>query len=293
MAATYPPYGVAAMGTLMTLSYVLVVSLPELTFGALFVGVVMAIYTCLCVMVSANSWAAYDRQVLLIRSQKLLAATDELTGSPNRRAFLDRLSPAIVEVAAGRGAAVCLVDLDGFKDVNDREGHLAGDGVLKEVATALAAAVRETDTVAPAGRDEFAVLARTAPGLSGEQLAERLRAAVAAVGRPGSHRERRCRHAVGPRRRRGRPPPCGRGHVPRQDVRRRPRGRVRRPARRQLLNSSGRAWRPAGALPAHYAPLPRRSDDYAGRKGDERRVSEFAADAADGRNRWTTRHTTW
>ena len=170
------------MGWFMTASHVFIVSMPDLTSPALFVAVVMAIYTCLCVMVSANSWAAYERQVLLIRSQKLLAATDELTGSPNRRAFLDRLSPAIAEVAAGRGAAVCLVDLDGFKEVNDREGHLAGDGVLKEVATALAAAVRENDTVARLGGDEFAVLARTAPEHSGELLAERLRAAVAAVG---------------------------------------------------------------------------------------------------------------
>ena len=85
-------------------------------------------------------------------------------------------------MATGRGAAVCLVDLDGFKEVNDREGHLVGDGVLEDVAVALAAAVRETDTVARLGGDEFAVLARTAPDLPGELLAERLRAAVAVVG---------------------------------------------------------------------------------------------------------------
>ena len=181
-AAAYPPYGVAVMGTLMTASHVLIVSLPDLTSPALFVAVVMAIYTALCVMTSANTWAAYDRQVLLIRAQKLLAATDELTGAPNRRAFLDRLVPAIAAVTAGRGAAVCLVDLDGFKQLNDRDGHLAGDTVLKDVAGALAAAVRETDTVARLGGDEFAVLARTAPELSGETLAERLRAAVAGVG---------------------------------------------------------------------------------------------------------------
>jgi diguanylate cyclase (GGDEF)-like protein len=182
MAAAYPPYGVALIGSLMTVSYVVVVSVPDLPFEALFVAVVMAIYTSLCVMVSANSWAAYERQLLLIRAQKLLAATDELTGSPNRRAFLDRLGPAISSVAAGEGAVVCLVDLEGFKEVNDREGHLAGDAVLKDVALALAAAVRETDTVARLGGDEFAVLARTEPALSGAVLAERLRAAVAAVG---------------------------------------------------------------------------------------------------------------
>jgi diguanylate cyclase (GGDEF)-like protein len=181
-AAAYPPYGVALMGFLMTASQVLIVSMPDPTAPSLFTALVMAIYTAMCVMVSVNSWAAYDRQVQLIRAQKLLAATDELTGSPNRRAFIDRLAPAITEAASGRAAAVCLVDLDGFKEVNDRDGHLAGDGVLKEVATALAAAVRETDTVARLGGDEFAVLARTAPDLSGDVLAERLRAAVAVVG---------------------------------------------------------------------------------------------------------------
>jgi diguanylate cyclase (GGDEF)-like protein len=181
-AAAYPPYGVAAMGSFMTASHVLIVSLADLTSPAVFVAVVMAIYTALCVMTSTNSWAAYDRQVLLIRTQKLLAATDELTGSPNRRAFLDRLGAAIADVARARPAAVCLVDLDGFKQVNDRDGHLAGDGVLKDVALALAGAVRETDTVARLGGDEFAVLARTSPDLSGEVLAERLRAAVAVVG---------------------------------------------------------------------------------------------------------------
>ena len=181
-AAAYPPYGVALMGSLMTASHVLIVSLADLTSPALFVAVVMAVYTALCVMTSANSWAAYDRQMVLIRAQKLLAATDELTGAPNRRAFLDRLVPAIAAVSSGYGAAVCLVDLDGFKQLNDRDGHLAGDTVLKDVAGALAAAVRETDTVARLGGDEFAVLARTAPELSGERLAERLRAAVAGVG---------------------------------------------------------------------------------------------------------------
>jgi diguanylate cyclase (GGDEF)-like protein len=182
MSATYPPYGVAVMGSFMTASYVLVVSALDLTASGLFFATIMAIYTALCVMVSTNSWAAYDRQVLLIRAQRLLAATDELTGSPNRRAFLDRLLSAIATTEPGRPSVVCLVDLDGFKGVNDRSGHLAGDVVLKQVAAALAAAVRETDTVARLGGDEFAVLARTGPDLPGDALAERLRAAVATVG---------------------------------------------------------------------------------------------------------------
>ena len=71
---------------------------------------------------------------------------------------------------------VCLVDLDGFKAVNDAGGHAAGDAMLKAVATALGGAVRETDTVARLGGDEFAVLADVSVSFSGEMLAERLRA---------------------------------------------------------------------------------------------------------------------
>jgi diguanylate cyclase (GGDEF)-like protein len=112
----------------------------------------------------------------------MLAATDELTGAPNRRAFLDRLGAAIEDTASGRHCVVCLVDLDGFKAVNDRDGHQAGDAVLKLVTTALAGAVRETDTVARLGGDEFAVLADVSPEDPGNTLAERLRSVVAAVG---------------------------------------------------------------------------------------------------------------
>jgi diguanylate cyclase (GGDEF)-like protein len=77
---------------------------------------------------------------------------------------------------------ICLVDLDGFKAVNDAGGHAAGDALLTAVGSALGAAVRETDTVARLGGDEFAVLADVSVSFSGEMLAERLRAAVAAAG---------------------------------------------------------------------------------------------------------------
>jgi diguanylate cyclase (GGDEF)-like protein len=183
-AVAYSPYGVVLMGSFMAGGYVVFVELPGPTISGLFFSVVMVAVTMICAMASANTWAAHDRQLELIRTQELLASTDSLTGIPNRRAFLDRVGSAIEAAARGRSTVVCLVDLDGFKAVNDRGGHAAGDDLLLAMGAALGAAVRETDTVARLGGDEFAVLADVSVSFSGEMLAERLRAAAAAVGRP-------------------------------------------------------------------------------------------------------------
>ena len=185
MAVAYSPYGVVAMGSVMTLSYLVFVELPGgLSTSGLFFLAIMGAFTMVCAMASSNSWAAYDRQLLLIRTQETLAATDPLTGIPNRRAFIDRVTAAVHDAAWGHRSVVCLVDLDGFKAVNDAGGHAAGDAMLKAVGVALGGAVRETDTVARLGGDEFAVLADASVSSSGEMLAERLRAAVAQVGGP-------------------------------------------------------------------------------------------------------------
>jgi diguanylate cyclase (GGDEF)-like protein len=182
LAAAYSPYGVVVMGGLMTAAYLFLVELPGLTTSGLFFLAIMGAFTMVCAMASANSWASYDRQVLLIRTQETLASTDPLTGIPNRRAYLERVADAVDAAAWGHQTVVCLVDLDGFKAVNDAGGHAAGDAMLKAVGSALGAAVRETDTVARLGGDEFAVLADISVTFSGEMLAERLRDAVARTG---------------------------------------------------------------------------------------------------------------
>jgi diguanylate cyclase (GGDEF)-like protein/PAS domain S-box-containing protein len=88
-----------------------------------------------------------------------IAQHDPLTGLPNRLLLGDRLQQAIAQSRReGTRVAVCYLDLDGFKDINDRLGHEAGDQVLVDVAARLSTAVRGGDTVARLGGDEFVVL---------------------------------------------------------------------------------------------------------------------------------------
>jgi len=88
-----------------------------------------------------------------------LAFTDPVTGLPNRALLLDRLRQLLAESRRiERRFAILAIDLDGFKEVNDRFGHDAGDVVLQTVGRRLAESVREADTVARVGGDELTVL---------------------------------------------------------------------------------------------------------------------------------------
>ncbi len=88
-----------------------------------------------------------------------LAHYDNLSKLPNRLAFHDRLRQAISRAKRSQNeVAVMFLDLDGFKEVNDTLGHNAGDQVICEVAIRLSAAMRETDTIARFGGDEFTIL---------------------------------------------------------------------------------------------------------------------------------------
>ncbi len=88
-----------------------------------------------------------------------LAFFDPLTGLPNRRLMIDRLEVALKDsYRNGQFGALLFLDLDRFKQVNDTLGHHAGDQLLQEVAQRLEGVLRDTDTVARLGSDEFAVL---------------------------------------------------------------------------------------------------------------------------------------
>lgn len=101
---------------------------------------------------------------------------DLLTGLPNRRHWDEAATAELARhVRTRRPAAVLLIDLDNFKAVNDRFGHASGDDVLRSVAAVLRATLREIDTPARHGGDEFTVLLAEADARGARDVAERIR----------------------------------------------------------------------------------------------------------------------
>jgi diguanylate cyclase (GGDEF)-like protein len=137
----------------------------------------LALLTTLCLI--GLCWAAIvrlgRRAARLAAASEQLALLDTLTGVANRLAFERALQPELAR--PDPDCAVFLMDLDGFKAINDTWGHETGDAVLTAVAARLQSGVRDTDLVARIGGDEFAVLAR--PAHQVDVLAQRLQEAVA------------------------------------------------------------------------------------------------------------------
>ena len=126
------------------------------------------------------------RQEARRRTQELVqvrhfAYHDELTGLPNRSLLLDRLHQAIVQATRqNKQVGLLLLDLDGFKGINDRLGHAAGDKLLQQVAERLLTCIRGADTACRYGGDEFVILL---PDIDGEkssaEVAQKIRAHLA------------------------------------------------------------------------------------------------------------------
>jgi diguanylate cyclase (GGDEF)-like protein len=127
-------------------------------------------------------------------TNRTLAMQDALTGLPNRRGLEEALAAALGRPPLGAGGhAFYLLDLNGFKQVNDGHGHAAGDALLRVVAERFRAAARKEDLVARLGGDEFAVLAcnvgnRDQAALLGQRFVSALDERIASGGRS---------HAVG------------------------------------------------------------------------------------------------
>jgi diguanylate cyclase (GGDEF)-like protein len=159
----------------------IVVATASVPGGALLAGlstgtIALMLAALLLLLFAAGALRASQRRL------RHAAITDDLTGLPNRVLFHDRVERGIL---AGRRdgllAAVLLIDLDRFKEVNDTLGHRNGDLLLREVAARLLDAVRDGDTVARLGGDEFAVLLPRIPDAdTAAAAASRIRASLAA-----------------------------------------------------------------------------------------------------------------
>ncbi len=117
------------------------------------------------------------------QAAEVRARTDDLTGLLNHGTFKDWLEQSVV---AHEPFGVVMIDLDMFKTINDTVGHQAGDRLLREIASAIPGAARDTDAVFRYGGDEFAVLLPRSDTIGLHAVAERIRAAVEAVGAAGS-----------------------------------------------------------------------------------------------------------
>ncbi len=126
-----------------------------------------------------------ERVEKLVTELRQAAATDPLTGLLNRRAFAERFGQELaVARRAGRPFALVLLDVDQFKTINDQHGHAAGDAALVALGGALGGAVREVDTVARIGGDEFALLLRDTDDAGARDTARRVLALVSDHGLP-------------------------------------------------------------------------------------------------------------
>ena len=123
-----------------------------------------------------------------------LSQTDALTGLANRRALSSHLEAELRRsVRYGMPASLLLIDVDGLKQVNDSEGHSAGDRVIRNVAEAIVDCLRDTDFGARWGGDEFAIVAPNTTTEAALRSAERL---VARVTQHGWPRSPACRNSV-------------------------------------------------------------------------------------------------
>ena len=124
-------------------------------------------------------FADISAQVRLREELRRQSETDPLTGIANRRRFHQALEIECLRFTRGYSPfSVLMLDLDNFKDVNDRYGHPAGDAVLRRVAEILLLSLRKTDLPARYGGEEFAVLLSDTPIDGARVIAERIRAAV-------------------------------------------------------------------------------------------------------------------
>lgn len=187
--------GVVAMATMMGSAYWLPPeSLRQSDLGILYLHVSL-----LWVVSFAGMMIGSARQEVRMREQlSWLAYHDPLTRLPNRHAFMQRLQGLLSEPIGGRaGRVLVYLDLDRFKDLNDAEGHQAGDRVMREVSVLLAEEIRAGDQLARLGGDEFGVILDDCRLIDACSISENIRSVIEAYQYQGGHGTRRVEASVG------------------------------------------------------------------------------------------------
>jgi diguanylate cyclase (GGDEF)-like protein len=169
------------IAALLALAVVMVaVSLEpfEIIGTVVFVLLAVAVSMLLGRVLEASHRRAFALELELLRD----ARTDALTGLDNRRAMQERGPLELMRASrAGVPVSLILCDIDHFKTINDRYGHEAGDGVLNSVASTLRAALRATDLLSRWGGEEFLAVLLDTDARRAAEVAERMRAGVAAT----------------------------------------------------------------------------------------------------------------
>jgi diguanylate cyclase (GGDEF)-like protein len=176
-----PPAGPGPEFSLVVLSAILISATVALTLLAIgqFADVSDVAVALATVTVLAGMARAGLTVVERLRESDRRAVTDDLTGLGNRRHLVDRLYAAIESAANAEAVlALLLIDLDGFKELNDTLGHHAGDEVLRQIGPRLAHILRADDTLARLGGDEFAVVLAPGDEATASAAGLRLRAAL-------------------------------------------------------------------------------------------------------------------
>jgi diguanylate cyclase len=197
MAFTYwnprPPerfrvFSLALLGAMTSLCVLGMLALPAELRWTVFTDTAgpLAAATTAGVVVLGTLLVRERRRVLAEAALREAAMVDPLTGLPNRRAFRDCLVRTVAQARRSQTPlALLMLDVDGFKSLNDRHGHEVGDAVLIALSGALRDTGRDTDFPARLGGDEFSVVLPSTTAEVARHLAERMRSAVEAARVPG------------------------------------------------------------------------------------------------------------
>jgi len=148
-------------------------------------GIRRTLYVNLAISLAVTLVVLFLTHLVLSRYQRRIeemASTDKLTGLLNRHAFTILIEKLLAEYRRVRQPiSMLLADIDHFKEINDRHGHLAGDRVLEHVARVLVAGLRESDIAVRWGGEEFLLVLRGCDQNEAERIAETLRQRIAAT----------------------------------------------------------------------------------------------------------------